>query len=264
MLFNSITFLVFLPIVFALYWWAAKRRLDIQNGIILIASYVFYAWWDWRFLGLIFTSSLVDYTVGIHMGKAVSERKRKWLLSISLTVNLGLLITFKYADFFIESFRAFILSIGISADITTLNIILPVGISFYTFQTLSYTIDVYRGKVTPTKNPIAFFAFISFFPQLVAGPIERAASLLTQFRSKRQFDVSSAKDGLRQMLWGFFKKMVVADNLAPQVEYIFNHSSTSDGVTLLLGAFFLPSKYIVTSQDTRILPLVRQNCSAFR
>ena len=251
MLFNSFPFLVFLPTAFAIYWWAGRYRVGVQNVIVLVASYIFYGWWDWRFLTLIFTSSMVDYLVGLNLAKEGRPNRRKLLLGISLTANLGLLAAFKYFGFFVDSFRQLLLAVGVQVHPLTLNIILPVGISFYTFQTLSYTIDLYRGRIAVTRDPISFFAFVSFFPQLVAGPIERAKSLLPQFELRRSFEVSAAKDGLRQILWGLFKKMVVADNLAPRVDYIFGNYSNLDAPTLLLGGFFLPCKYTVTFPATR-------------
>ena len=214
MLFNSIEFAFFLPVIFVLYWFVFKRNLRLQNFLILTASYVFYGWWDWRFLFLLTFSSVIDYFVAQELHSSHNERKRKRLLWLSLCVNLGLLGTFKYFNFFAESFADAFTLLGRPLDPVRLNIILPVGISFYTFQTLSYTIDVYRQKLTPTKDPVAFFAFVSFFPQLVAGPIERATNLLPQFYKKRQFDYSNAVNGLRQILWGLVKKIVIADNCA--------------------------------------------------
>ncbi|MDP8207527.1 MAG: MBOAT family O-acyltransferase [Candidatus Electryonea clarkiae] len=238
MLFNSIPFAIFLPIVYLIYWSIGARRFKIQNFMLILASYVFYGWWDWRFLSLIFISSLVDYVVGGRMDRSTNQSTRKILLLISIFVNLGILGFFKYFNFFIDSFACLLGTFGLQANMPTLRIILPVGISFYTFQTLSYTIDIYREKIKSTGDPIAFFAFVSFFPQLVAGPIERAKSLLPQFTQVRQFDDSNARDGVRQMLWGFFKKMVVADNLAPHVEFIFENYATLDSITLFLGVFF--------------------------
>ena len=238
MLFNSIAFALFLPIVFALYWSIGKDNFRTQNAFMVVASYVFYGWWDWRFLFLIFISSLVDFILGSRMVRTDSPGTKKTYLVLSLLVNLGILGFFKYFNFFIDSFADLVQSIGLQANIPTLRIILPVGISFYTFQTLSYTLDIYRGKLKPTKDPVAFFAFVSFFPQLVAGPIERAKDLLPQFFVPRVFDRTKAQDGLRQMLWGFAKKMIVADTMAPHVKAIFDNSETLDGVTLLMGVFF--------------------------
>jgi len=238
MLFNSLEFFVFLPVVFALYWLIGNKRIKTQNLLIAVASYVFYGWWDWRFLSLILFSSLVDYSIGRALGKTDKSAKRKVLLWISICVNLGFLGFFKYYNFFIDSLTSAFTFFGQPLSINTLNIILPVGISFYTFQTLSYTIDVYNRKLEPTNNFIGFMAFVSFFPQLVAGPIERATNLLPQFYVKRNFEYARAVDGLRQVLWGLFKKVVIADNCAKYANMIFNNHTEYNGSTLLLGAFF--------------------------
>ncbi|MCW5514889.1 MBOAT family O-acyltransferase [Muriicola sp. Z0-33] len=238
MLFNSIDFAVFLPIVFFLYWFVTNKHLKLQNLLIVLASYFFYGWWDWRFLSLIVFSTLVDYTVGLALKKEEVKVKRKILLWISIVVNLGFLGFFKYYNFFLDNFVSAFSFFGYEISGTALQIILPVGISFYTFQTLSYTIDVYRQKLNPTKDIIAFAAFVSFFPQLVAGPIERASNLLPQFYKRRTFDYSKATDGLRQIIWGLFKKMVIADNCATYANEIFNNSADYNGSTLLMGAVF--------------------------
>ncbi len=206
MLFNSIDFAIFLPIVFLLYWFVANKNLILQNFLIVVASYVFYGWWDWRFLSLILFSTIVDYLVGRGLEKQKNTTKRKLLLWTSISVNLGFLGFFKYYNFFLENFVEAFSFFGYSINPQGLNIILPVGISFYTFQTLSYSIDVYKRKLEPTKDFIAFMAFVSFFPQLVAGPIERATNLLPQFYKKRTFEYDKAVGGLRQILWGLFKK----------------------------------------------------------
>ena len=238
MLFNSLEFFIFLPVVFALYWTIGSKRLTAQNLLIAVASYIFYGWWDWRFLSLILFSSLVDYTIGISLCKTEKPSKRKLLLWVSICVNLGFLGFFKYYNFFIDSLINSFTFFGKELSLNTLNIILPVGISFYTFQTLSYTIDVYNKKLKPTNNFVGFMAFVSFFPQLVAGPIERATNLLPQFSVKRSFKYQNAIDGLRQMLWGLFKKVVIADNCAKYANMIFNNHTEYNGSTLLLGAFF--------------------------
>jgi alginate O-acetyltransferase complex protein AlgI len=238
MLFNSIDFAVFLPIVFIGYWFVTKNNLKVQNLLIVIASYVFYGWWDWRFLSLILFSTLVDYTVGQKLKNEAKPIKRKMLLWTSILINLGFLGFFKYYNFFLDNFITAFSFFGSEFEANSLKIILPVGISFYTFQTLSYTIDVYRRKLEPTNNFIAFAAFVSFFPQLVAGPIERATNLLPQFFEKRIFDYSKAVDGLRQILWGLFKKVVIADNCAEFANLIFNNSADYSGSTLALGALF--------------------------
>ena len=238
MLFNSIDFAIFLPIVFILYWFATNNNLKLQNFLIVAASYLFYGWWDWRFLSLILFSTLIDYSIGIRLSKEDNISKRKILLWISILVNLGFLGFFKYYNFFLDNFVTAFSFFGSSINAQGLNIILPVGISFYTFQTLSYTIDVYKRKLEPTKDFIAFSAFVSFFPQLVAGPIERASNLLPQFYRKREFDYSKAVDGMRQILWGLFKKIVIADNCAQYANEIFNNSADFSGSTLVLGAVF--------------------------
>ncbi len=238
MLFNSIDFAIFLPVVFFLYWFVFNKSVRIQNAFIVVASYVFYGWWDWRFLSLILFSTLVDYFVGRALEKQENPLKRKLLLWISIGVNLGFLGFFKYYNFFLDNFVRAFTFFGYPINPERLDIVLPVGISFYTFQTLSYSIDVYRKKLEPTKDLIAFMAFVSFFPQLVAGPIERATNLLPQFYRKRIFKYEEAVIGLRQMLWGFFKKVVIADNAAEYVNEIFGNSGEYPGSTLLLGAFF--------------------------
>ncbi|WBU88794.1 MBOAT family O-acyltransferase [Cellulophaga omnivescoria] len=238
MLFNSIDFAIFLPIVFLLYWFVVNKNLRLQNFLLLVASYVFYGWWDWRFLSLIAFSTLVDYTLGVLLGKEEKEGKRKLYLWTSIIINLGFLGFFKYYNFFVESFVDAFTFFGQEIQVGTLNIILPVGISFYTFQTLSYTIDVYKRNLEPTKKFIAFAAFVSFFPQLVAGPIERATNLLPQILNKRKFNYCQTKDGLRLMLWGLFKKVVIADSLSPIVNDIFANYSTLSSPVLLMGAIF--------------------------
>lgn len=238
MLFNSIDFAIFLPIVFIIYWFVITNNFRSQNLLIVIASYVFYGWWDWRFLSLIIFSTIVDYLVGLRISNEENDFKRKILLWTSVGVNLGSLGFFKYYNFFLDSFITAFSLFGLEIKVNTLNVILPVGISFYTFQTLSYTIDIYKRKLEPTKDIIAFSAFVSFFPQLVAGPIERATNLLPQFKKKRKFDYSKAVDGMRQMLWGLFKKIVIADNCAEYADLIFNNSEVYSGSTLVFGAIF--------------------------
>ena len=242
MLFNSIQFAIFLPIVFLLYWFVFDRfisksehQLKLQNAFVVVASYVFYGWWDWRFLLLIAFTSFCSWGSGLLIGKAESNKKAKTWMWLNIILNLGILATFKYYDFFVTEFGQLF---HISTDGLLLKVILPVGISFYTFQALSYSIDVYRGKIEPTTDIIAFFAFISFFPQLVAGPIERATNLLPQFLKKREFDYDTAVDGMRQILWGLFKKIVVADNCAVYVDQVFSNYTNESGSTLLLAAIF--------------------------
>ena len=236
MLFNSFQFLLFLPIVFAAYW-SLNCHLRLQNLFVILASYVFYGWWDWRFLILIAFTSAWSYTIGLLELRRWNLKPSKVLLAASLVVNLGILATFKYFNFFAEQFATVLRSIGLEVSLPSVSIILPVGISFYTFQALSYTIDVYRRQVKPTKDPFAFFAFISFFPQLVAGPIERATNLLPQFLKARNFDYANAVLGCRQMLWGFFKKMVIADNCAAVANSLLNNPSQTNGLAIWLGVF---------------------------
>lgn len=237
MLFNSIEFAVFLPIVFLLYWFAFNKNLRLQNLFIVVVSYVFYGWWDWRFLILIAFTSFCSWGSGLLIEKYKNEpRKAKTVSVLNIVLNLLILGVFKYYDFFVTSFANLLL--GGKTDGLLLKIILPVGISFYTFQALSYSIDVYRGKLEPTRDIIQFFAFVSFFPQLVAGPIERATNLLPQFEKSRTFDYDKAVDGMRQILWGLFKKMVVADNCAVYVERVFSTYQEQSGSTLLLAAVF--------------------------
>ncbi|WP_420600863.1 MBOAT family O-acyltransferase [Flagellimonas sp.] len=236
MLFNSIEFLFFLPLVFFLYWLVAKTEKS-QNILIIIASYVFYGWWDWRFLLLILASTTMDFIVGQQIYKNLEVRnKAKYWLWTSVVFNVGLLGFFKYYNFFIDSFIDMFSMVGYEMGSSwTLNIILPVGISFYTFQTMSYSFDIYYKKAKPTTNLIAFVAFVSFFPQLVAGPIERASNLLSQIKSKRVFNYDQAASGLKLILWGFFKKLVIADSIAPIVDDIFANYGDYPASTLILG-----------------------------
>ncbi|HBP46062.1 MAG TPA: membrane-bound O-acyltransferase family protein [Flavobacteriales bacterium] len=238
MLFNSPEFLLFLPIVFALYWFVVQRNLRAQNVLLVLASYVFYGWWDWRFLGLIALSTVVDYLVVLQIEGAQEKRAKQQWLSLSMVVNLGLLCYFKYSNFFIESWVDAWAAAGVNMQISSLKVILPVGISFYTFQTLSYSIDVYRGNLKPTRSLINFAAFVSFFPQLVAGPIERATRLLPQIENRRTFKYEEGVAGLRLILWGMFKKVVVADTCAIYANDIFANCTDYSGPTLMLGAVY--------------------------
>lgn len=238
MLFNSIPFLVFLPIVFTLYWAIGKERNQFQNLLLLIASYFFYSWWDYRFLGLVLASTLLDYFIGLALAKERGQNHRKALLVMSILFNLGILGFFKYYNFFVESWIEAGKSLGWNMHLETLQIILPVGISFYTFQTLSYTIDVYRKRILPEINFINFATYVAFFPQLVAGPIERAANLLPQFATKRNFDFEFAKSGVQLIIWGLFQKMVIADNCATFVNSIFRNYESVNSLTLILGAVY--------------------------
>ena len=242
MLFNSLQFALFLPIVFLLYWFVFDRfisksehQLRLQNAFVVVASYVFYGWWDWKFLLLIAFTSFCSWGSGLLIGKAKSKKEAKTWTTLNIVLNLSILALFKYYDFFVAEF---VQLFHVSSERFLLKVMLPVGISFYTFQALSYSIDVYWGKIEPTKDIVAFFAFISFFPQLVAGPIERATNLLPQFLKKREFDYDTAVDGMRQILWGLFKKIVVADNCAMYVDQVFPDYMNQTGSTLLLAAFF--------------------------
>ena len=236
MLFNSIEFLFFLPIVFLLYWFIFKDY-KWQNLLIVVASYVFYGWWDWRFLFLIALTSFCSYASGVLLERYEGRRQQqKYVSAANIVLNLFILGVFKYFNFFVESLNGLFGAMGLHLDWVTLNIVLPVGISFYTFQALSYTIDVYQGKLKATHDIVEFFAYISFFPQLVAGPIERATRLLPQFQKPRHFDYDKAVDGCRQMLWGFFKKMVVADNCGTVVTQIWDNYTDETGLTLFMGA----------------------------
>ena len=238
MLFNSINFAIFLPIVFILYWSFANKSLRIQNNLLLVASYFFYGCWDWRFLFLLIFSTLLDYYTGIQMSNSKDKIGKKIWFWLSITVNLGFLGIFKYYNFFANSFAEAIANIGLHVSPWTLKVILPVGISFYTFHGLSYVIDIYKNRIKAERNFIDYAVFVSFFPLLVAGPIERATHLLPQIKSKRTFDYKNAVDGLRQILWGLFKKIVIADQCAQYANLIFNHSSDYSGSTLVLGAVF--------------------------
>lgn len=230
MTFTTLTFVLFLVTVFSVYWLLKKRSL--QNIFLIIASYIFYGWWDYRFCAFLFASSIVDFTVSSQLGKTDDPRLRRLLLLISLGFNLGVLGFFKYWNFFAQSLTRALSTVGWHTDAITLQVILPIGISFYTFQGLSYTIDVYRGKMQPVKNLIDHLCFLSFFPQLVAGPIERATHLTPQVMKPRSFDYALAVDGSRQMLWGFFKKMVIADNLAPIIDRAYAHPNDATGAQL--------------------------------
>ena len=237
MLFNSIEFAIFLPIVFLLYWFVFNKNHKLQNLFVVVVSYIFYGWWDWRFLFLIAFTSACSFAAGLLIDRfRENQRKARAINALNIIINLLILCVFKYYDFFASSFAD--LFLGGKDDGLLLHLILPVGISFYTFQALSYSIDVYKGKLEPTRDVVQFFAFVSFFPQLVAGPIERATNLLPQFAKSRSFDYEAGVDGLRQILWGLFKKMVVADNCAVYVDKVFSTYQTQSGSTLLLAAFF--------------------------
>lgn len=236
MLFNSSVFIVFLILVFALYWMLAPKRPVTGRVVLLAASYLFYGWWDWRFLVLIAFSSATDFFIGKWLYQTDLPGKRKMLLFFSLLQNIGILFIFKYLNFFIDSFRE-LFGMTDPGQWTTLHIILPVGISFYTFQTLSYTLDIYFKRLEPTRSALTFFTFVSFFPQLVAGPIERAVNLIPQFGRTPQFSYDKAASGLKLMLWGFFKKMVIADQLAGWVNLVYGQPDIFSGPVLIITTF---------------------------
>jgi alginate O-acetyltransferase complex protein AlgI len=236
MLFNSLSFAIFLPIVFFFHWFVTNKNQKSQNLLLLAASYYFYACWDWRFLFLLIFSTLLDYYTGIKMSESKTRAIRKTWLWISISINLGFLGVFKYYNFFAHSFAEAVSNLGWQVNPSTISVILPVGISFYTFHGLSYVIDIYNNRIKVERNFIDYSIFVSFFPLLVAGPIERATHLLPQLKVKRTFDYTKAADGLRQILWGLFKKMVIADRCAEYANVIFNNSSHYSGVILLLGA----------------------------
>lgn len=238
MLFNSVNFALFLPIIFILYWFATNKSLKIQNILLLAASYFFYACWDWRFLFLLLFSTLLDYFTGIKMAESKNQNIKKFWFWLSISVNLGFLSVFKYYNFFAISFTEAISNLGLHVNPWTLNVILPIGISFYTFHGLSYVIDIYKDRIKPEKNIIDYSLFVSFFPLLVAGPIERATHLLPQIKKKRDFDYAYAVDGLKQILWGLFKKIVIADQCAEYVNIIFNNNANYSGSTMVIGALF--------------------------
>ena len=241
MLFNSVEFFIFLPIVFLLYWLVFGKNVRLQNLFIVVVSYLFYAWWNWKFAFLIAFTTGCSFINGVAIRYYKEKNKKqiaKFISNSNVVINLLILAIFKYYNFFADSLVFLMGTMGVVLDYPTLNIILPVGISFYTFQALSYTIDVQRDKIMPTKDPIQFFAFISFFPQLVAGPIERAENLLPQFKKERYFNYLTAVDGCRQMLWGFFKKIVIADNCAYYANIAFNNHNDVGSLSLLLGAIF--------------------------
>jgi D-alanyl-lipoteichoic acid acyltransferase DltB (MBOAT superfamily) len=238
MLFNSLSFAIFLPIVFILYWIIGPAKLRSQNVLLIVSSYYFYACWDWRFLFLLVFSTLLDFYSGVKISKANSQHSKKIWLFISVAINLGILGVFKYYNFFASSFADALSLLGVNVNMSSLEVILPVGISFYTFHGLSYVVDIYNKKIDYEKDFINYSLFVSFFPLLVAGPIERATHLLPQIIKRRDFSYNSAVDGLRQILWGLFKKIVIADNCAEYANMIFNNSADYNGSTLFLGALF--------------------------
>ncbi|MGQ2982050.1 MBOAT family O-acyltransferase [Flavobacterium sp.] len=235
MLFNSLEFALFFPLVFFLYWFVFKNHLKAQNIMLFVASYYFYCCWDWRFGFLLAFSTALDFYSGLAIDRSSTKRMKKIWLIISVGINLGFLAFFKYYNFFIESFAELLRGLGMSPNYSTLNIILPVGISFYTFHGLSYVFDIYNERIKPTTNIVNYTLFVSFFPLLVAGPIERATHLLPQVEKPRKFNYAQAVDGMRQILWGLFKKIVIADNCAFYANQIFNDHGDYSGSTLVLG-----------------------------
>ncbi|MFV8342104.1 MBOAT family O-acyltransferase [Flavobacterium sp. XS2P39] len=238
MLFNSFQFLIFLPIVFAIYWWTNKKSLQLQNLLLLLASYFFYACWDWRFLFLLLFSTALDYFTGIKMEEAKNQGNKIFWFWLSIIINLGFLGVFKYYNFFADSFADVLSGLGIQANFWTLKVILPVGISFYTFHGLSYVIDIYKKRIQPERNIITYSLFVAYFPLLVAGPIERATHLLPQIKKRRFFDYSKAIDGVHQIIWGLFKKVVIADNCALYANDIFDNYESMNSLSLFLGAVY--------------------------
>lgn len=238
MLFNSISYLIFLPIIFIMYWWSNNKSLKLQNGLLLLASYFFYACWDWRFLFLLIFSTGLDYFTGLKMYDTQNERSKKKWFWLSIIINVGFLGVFKYYNFFAESLSDFLSVFGIENSFWTLQVILPVGISFYTFHGLSYVIDIYKNRIEPERNIIDYSLFVSYFPLLVAGPIERATHLLPQIKEKRIFNNSKAIDGLHQIIWGLFKKIVIADSCAIYANEIFDNYENANSLTLLMGALY--------------------------
>lgn len=238
MLFNSVSFAIFLPIIFILYWFITNKNLKLQNLLLLVASYYFYACWDWRFMFLLMFSTFLDYYTGLKIEENKKQNLRKFWLWLSVGINLGFLGFFKYYNFFAESFAEMLQNFGLQVNPWTLKVILPVGISFYTFHGLSYVLDIYFKRIKAERNFVEYAVFVSFFTLLVAGPIERATHLLPQIKVKRQFSYEKAVDGMRQILWGLFKKMVIADNCAVFANQIFANSATASGSELVLGALF--------------------------
>ena len=238
MLFNSVNFLIFLPIVFFLYWSLSKRKIKYQNLLLLVSSYFFYACWDYRFLFLLIFSTQLDFFTGLKIFSSTDKKTKKTWFWTSIIINLGFLAVFKYYNFFATSFAEAISLLGMKVDIWTLKVILPIGISFYTFHGLSYVIDIYYGRIKAEKNIVDYSVFVSFFPLLVAGPIERATHLLPQIKGKRVFEYSKIVDGFKQILWGLFKKIVIADNCAEFANYTFGNAGELSGSTMLIGAVF--------------------------
>ncbi len=235
MLFNSIEFFVFLPIIFVLYWFVFNKKINNQNALVLIASYFFYGWWSWKFMCLLMLSTCLDYGYGFWVASP-NRNKAKIFLWLSVINNLGVLAVFKYYNFFATEFQSGLALLGLKTNFVLLHFALPVGISFYTFHGMSYVFDIYRGHQKPVKSFIEYAVFVSFFPLLVAGPVERASHLLPQVQRKREFNYTQAVEGCRLMLYGLFKKMVIADSLANIVDGIFGKYENYNAYTLLIGA----------------------------
>ena len=238
MFFNSFAFALFLPVVFILYWFVFNKNKSTQNTLLILASYYFYSCWDWHFLFLLIFSTLLDYYTALKIEKSSSESGRKFWFWLSVSVNLGFLGVFKYYNFFASSFAVLLQGFGLKASPFLLHVILPVGISFYTFHGLSYVIDIYYKRIKAEKNFIDYSLFVCYFPLLVAGPIERATHLLPQVKVKRSFDFEKAKEGMHQLIWGLFKKVVIADTCATYANAIFDHYTAMNSFSLLLGAFY--------------------------
>ncbi len=238
MAFTSAIFFIFFTLFFLLYWLVFKKNLLIQNLFILLGSYLFYAWWDWRFLSILIVASFVNYILGIYIEKATNSKHRKILLWIGLLQGIGMLGIFKYFNFFITSFNNAVSNLGLNINLQTFNLIIPLGISYYTFKMISYLLDVDKTKIKAATNWVAFFTYVVFFPCLLAGPIDKARTFMPQLEKKREFDYDTTVDGMRQVLWGLFKKLVIADNCAVIVNEIFGNYQQLPGKTLLAGAFF--------------------------
>ncbi|MFV8357192.1 MBOAT family O-acyltransferase [Flavobacterium sp. XS1P32] len=238
MFFNSLSFALFLPLVFVLYWFVFNKNKSTQNAILILASYYFYSCWDWRFLFLLVFSTFLDYYTGIQIEKAKSENSRKFWFWLSISMNLGFLGIFKYYNFFADSFSQLLNGFGLQTSPLLLNVVLPVGISFYTFHGLSYVIDIYLKRIRAEYNFVDYSLFVSYFPLLVAGPIERATHLLPQVKVKRSFNYQKAKEGIYQFIWGLLKKVVIADTCATYANAIFDHYESMNSLSLLLGAVY--------------------------
>jgi len=238
MFFNSFAFAIFLPIVFFLYWFVFNKNKTTQNTLLILASYYFYSCWDWRFLFLLVFSTFLDYYTGIRIEKSKKESSRKFWFWLSIGINLGFLGMFKYYNFFANSFAELMQGFGLKTSPFLLDVVLPVGISFYTFHGLSYVIDIYYKRIKAEYNFVDYSLFVSYFPLLVAGPIERATHLLPQVKVKREFDFQRAKEGIHQMLWGLFKKVVIADTCATYANAIFDNYTTMNSLSLILGGIY--------------------------